>query len=30
MIEKRHLERRKDYEEVIQNVPRWIPWVPKN
>ena len=30
MIEKRHLERKKDYPEVIQKVPRWIPWFPKN
>ena len=30
MIEKRHLERKKDYPEVVQKVPRWIPWFPKN
>ena len=30
MIEKRHLERRKDYEEVLRRVPRWIPWFPKS
>ncbi|RMF26240.1 MAG: DUF1295 domain-containing protein, partial [Bacteroidetes bacterium] len=30
MIEKRHLERRKDYAEVLRRVPRWIPWFPKS
>lgn len=29
MIDKRHLERRKDYEEVMKKVPRWVPWFPK-
>ena len=29
MIEKRHLERREGYSEVIKKVPRWFPWFPK-
>lgn len=29
MIEKRHLERKKDYKEVMEKVPRWIPWFPQ-
>lgn len=30
MIDKRHLERRPNYSEVMKTVPRWVPWFPKN
>ena len=29
MIEKRSLKRRPEYQMVIDQVPRWIPWFPK-